>query len=82
MKKRDISYYQGKIQKRIHKGEFSAVCLLNDGRILKIFDNGALAIFKAIGYDIEKNILDSDKYQINPKIKTHSDNYETFYGEI
>lgn len=69
MKKRDINYYNGKIEKRLHVGQISEVYLLKDGRILKIFNSGITTLFKHMGYDIEKKILDSTQYQIDPKIK-------------
>ena len=69
MIKRELSYYSSRIKKEIGRGEGSVVFLLKDGRILKLFDISNLLLFKKMGYDLEKTILSSEKYQIPVEIK-------------
>lgn len=69
MIKRELKYYLDKIDRVLSKGDYSVIALLDDGRILKVFDINYLLFLKQIDYNIEKQLVNAMSYDIPTSIK-------------
>ena len=85
MKRIQLSELANKVIKCLNIGEVSRVYLLNDGRILKIFDTQILSALKTVGVDIESKVLNAENITLpNEILKPETAVYNgfTFIGNI